>query len=419
MKNIILFEDVGWKNLRPLTWTRPACLLRCGANRLSEKAAAAFKAQEVYFHSRPVIEHWLAAEGMNVCSSGLPQEDVSLLLNGRALWPANIAEAISENQSETCYVQDGSLVAVRCSKQRLELIDWSLPLSIDEFSDLPQQTIHTNVMDYFWDLVYANPAEIVADIAASGKTAAREGVIHPGVDIVGDHALTCCENAVIDPCTFIDTRKGPVWLGENAKVMSHSMLQGPCVIGANSIVKSGGKIYEGVTCGEWCKLGGEIEQSILLSYSNKQHEGFLGHSYVGAWVNIAASSNTSDLRNDYAIISCTIDGERVSTGRQFVGSAFGDHTKTGIQAMMNTGAVIGAFCNLFGLGYSPREIPSFAWGGPVGWSEHRFDKALEAAARMMERRSHLLTPQLEDVYQTVYQQTRDERERIFHQEAVD
>ncbi|MDP8245541.1 MAG: putative sugar nucleotidyl transferase [Candidatus Hinthialibacter antarcticus] len=418
MNNIILFEDEGWKQLRPLTWTRPAYLLRCGVNLLSEKAAQAFHTKNVSYHARPALQNWLAAEGKPTCINGAPSH-AALLLNGRAVWCLSLAEQITQGDDDCCFVQDGVLVAVRCSAQRVSKIDWEQLISITDFSDLPQRKISATVIQYHWDLVYENPAEIVSDIAASGKSGAREGTIHPGVTIVGDHALTCRQDSEIDPCTFIDTRKGPVWLGEGAKVMSHSMLQGPCVIGTHSIVKSGGKIYSGTTCGEWCKLGGEVEQSILLSYSNKQHEGFLGHSYVGAWVNIAASSNTSDLRNDYANIMCIIDGERVSTGRQFVGAAFGDHTKTGIQAMINTGAVIGAFCNLFGLGYSPREIPSFAWGGPVGWSEHRFDKALEAASRMMERRSQSLTPELEKLYQSVYEQTRDERERIFHQQAED
>lgn len=417
MNNIILFEDEGWKHLRPLTWTRPAYLLRCGLNLLSEKAVDVFNADSVYYHARPVIQNWLSSCGFPTCND-LPKDQRVIALNGRLLWNIDLAETILQHKGDACFVHNGVLVAVRCSTQQLEGFNWSKLIALSDFAFLPQYKIKATILNYFWDLVYENPSEIVSDIAASGKSGARGGTIHPGVNIVGNHALTCCEESEIDPCVFIDTRKGPVWIGAGAKILSHSMIQGPCVIGAHSLVKSGGKIYRGTACGEHCKLGGEIEQSILLSYSNKQHEGFLGHSYVGSWVNIAASSNTSDLRNDYAPIVCVMDGQRIATNRQFVGAVFGDHTKTGIQAMINTGAVIGAFCNLFGLGYSPREIPSFAWGGPAGWSEHRFDKALESSARMMERRRHSLTPELDAIYQYVFENTQDERERVFHQEAV-
>ncbi|MBZ0258779.1 hypothetical protein K8I31_22130, partial [bacterium] len=286
MNNIILFEDEGWEQLRPLTWTRPAYLLRCGLNLLAEKAADVFSADNVYYHARPVIQTWLSSCGYSTCND-VPKNQTVIALNGRVLWNIDLAETILQQKGDGCFVHNGVLVAVRCSTKQLAGFDWSKLIALTDFTFLPQYKIKATVLNYFWDLVYENPSEIVSDIAASGKSGARGGTIHTGVSIVGDHALTCCEDSEIDPCVFIDARKGPVWIGAGAKIMSHSMVQGPCVIGAHSIVKSGGKIYSGTACGEHCKLGGEIEQSILLSYSNKQHEGFLGHSYIGSWVNIA------------------------------------------------------------------------------------------------------------------------------------
>jgi UDP-N-acetylglucosamine diphosphorylase/glucosamine-1-phosphate N-acetyltransferase len=154
-----------------------------------------------------------------------------------------------------------------------------------------------------------------------------------------------------------------------------------------------------------CKLGGEIEASIVQGFSNKQHDGFLGHSYLGSWVNLGAATDTSDLKNNYGDVRVTIAGRERSTGSQHVGSLIGDHTKTGIHTMLNTGTVVGAFANVFGGGFPPKEIPSFSWGGEGSWQEHRLENACRVAAVVMARRGMEATPVLDRLARRIFEAT--------------
>ena len=148
-------------------------------------------------------------------------------------------------------------------------------------------------------------------------------------------------------------KKARIYISKNAMIMPNAVIGGPAFVGENSVIKISAKIYENTTIGETCKVGGEVEESIIHAYSNKQHEGFIGHSYVGEWVNIGADSNNSDLKNDYGNVKVYNDGALVDTGSQFVGLIMGDHSKCGINSMFNTGTVVDVFCNLFGAGNPP------------------------------------------------------------------
>ncbi|MBI1389748.1 MAG: hypothetical protein GC154_15020 [bacterium] len=408
MPCILLFEDEGWRSLKPMTWTRPAYDLRCGIRLLWEKAARAFGPSEIYFHARETLAARQKEEKGEACVNTPPPHDF-ILLNGRVLWTKELAAAILADSRETAFVCQGRLAAARCKAGRGKEIAWDRPIELDALPPMPQEPLAARMVNYPWDLVYANPEEIVSDLSAVKHAGVRSEAVHPTVQFLGEHDVTIGTGAVIDPFVVLDARKGPISIGLGTKILPHCLLQGPCSIGPNCLLKASTHIYEGTSCGEYCKLGGEIENSILQSYSNKQHTGFLGHAYIGQWVNLAADTNNSDLRNDYGVVSCTVDGEKISTGKQFFGAAVGDHVKTGIQAMINTGSMIGPFCNLFGLGYPPREIPGFAWGGEKGWMEYRFDKAIETAQRMMARRNQTMTPALEAIYQQVFEATRDER----------
>jgi len=161
-----------------------------------------------------------------------------------------------------------------------------------------------------------------------------------------------------------------------------------------------------------CKVGGEVEASIIHAYSNKQHEGFIGHSYLGTWVNIGADTNNSDLKNDYGNVKVYIDGELIDSGSMFVGLTMGDHSKSGINLMFNTGTVVGVSCNIYGAGLPPKFIPSFSWGGAEdGFVTYRIDKAIEVAKRVMARRKVQFTEIDEKLFRKIFELTQDERER--------
>jgi UDP-N-acetylglucosamine diphosphorylase/glucosamine-1-phosphate N-acetyltransferase len=194
--------------------------------------------------------------------------------------------------------------------------------------------------------------------------------------------------------------------------MSQSVIQGPAYIGKNSIVKIGAKIYHETTVGEVCKVGGEIENAIFQSYSNKQHDGFLGHAYLGRWVNLGAATNNSDLKNNYAKISVKHNGRVVDTGLQFLGLIMGDHSKTAIGTLFNTGTIVGVSSNIFGAGFQPRAIPSFAWGGSEFIKEYKLEKALEVAEIVMSRRNKKLTDAMKTLFSDVFKFTEHERKRL-------
>jgi UDP-N-acetylglucosamine diphosphorylase/glucosamine-1-phosphate N-acetyltransferase len=191
--------------------------------------------------------------------------------------------------------------------------------------------------------------------------------------------------------------------------MANASLQGPVYVGAKSAIKMGAKIYEGTSIGEVCKVGGEVEETIIHSYSNKQHEGFLGHAYLGQWVNIGADSNNSDLKNNYGTVKVYVDGEMVDSGLMFVGLTMGDHAKCGINTMFNTGTVVGVMSNVFGSGYPEKFIPSFTWGGVEGMETYDIDKALEVARRVMARRKTALPAAQEKMLRQVFAMTASER----------
>lgn len=410
MYGIVVFEDKGWQGLRPLTWTRPSYLLRCGADLLIDKAERAFEGMPIGFSARLHLIDWLIEEYGDERVNPQTADDC-LYINGRVLWTSALAKAAAGGDQTNLFVQGETLLAFRGDASLFAELS-SAGFSTDSWPEREMISLNASLIEHPWDLVYLNPSEISSDIA-SRQTDVSTGDVHSQTAILGEHPVLVESDARVDPFTVLDARDGPILIQSSAHVMSHCLIEGPCAIGPHSKVKAGARVYSGTSCGEWCKIGGEIEQSVMQAFSNKQHEGFLGHACLGAWVNIAAATNNSDLRNDYGIVSCVIDGESVSTGKQFFGAAVGDHAKTGIEAMFNTGSLAGAFCNLFGIGYNPREIPCFSWGGYDGWVEYRFDKAIETADRMMQRRQRSMTPGLKSLYRSVFDQTGAARDRFF------
>jgi UDP-N-acetylglucosamine diphosphorylase/glucosamine-1-phosphate N-acetyltransferase len=208
-----------------------------------------------------------------------------------------------------------------------------------------------------------------------------------------------------------DTTRGPIVLDRDAVVTAFTRLEGPCAIGPRTQIH-GAKIRAGTTLGPDCRIGGEVECSIVQGHSNKYHDGFLGHAYVGEWVNLGAGTHNSDLRNDYGEIAVTVNGRLVRTGLTKVGCFLGDHTKTGLGALLNTGTNAGVFCNLLPGGLLPRYVPSFGrW-----WNDALTDGAdlsalLRTAAEVMRRRQVVFTAAHAELYRTLFEQTAAERRR--------
>jgi UDP-N-acetylglucosamine diphosphorylase/glucosamine-1-phosphate N-acetyltransferase len=208
-------------------------------------------------------------------------------------------------------------------------------------------------------------------------------------------------------CSVLNAENGPIYIGKNAEVMEGSMIRGPFALGEGATVKMGAKIYGPTTIGPYCKVGGEVNSSVMFGYSNKAHDGFMGHSVLGEWCNIGADTNTSNLKNNYEDVKLwsNTDQTFVETGQQFCGLIMGDHSKSGINVMFNTGTVVGICCNIFGSGYQRNYIPSFSQGGTAGLKPFLIGKAVDVARRVYERRGKVLDENDEAILRSAYEIT--------------
>ena len=236
------------------------------------------------------------------------------------------------------------------------------------------------VINYPWNLVANNGNEIISDfnlLTSENKGLKIRGKVYPGVHLLNEANIFIDEGAKIKPGVVLDAESGPIYIGKEAKIFPNAVIEGPAFIGNKTAIKIGAKIYENTSIGEVCKVGGEVEESIIHSYSNKQHDGFLGHAYLGMWVNLGADTNNSDLKNNYGSVKVIINGQQVDSGSMFVGLTMGDHSKSAINTMFNTGTVVGVSSNVFGSGFPPKYVPSFSWGGSDNLSTYNIDKALK------------------------------------------
>lgn len=405
---IILFEDEGFKNLFPLTHNRPVYDLRCGVLTLGEKVARYYPGTETAYHCRDYLTK-LVKQKKGSTKVNANYQDAALWVNGRVVWSKELAQSIPVVGNDEVFMYEDIVVAARLSGESMTWIEPAEIITPGIFKDLPKTQVNAKVLNYYWDIVYENKNQLPLDFHQFGCNGAKDGKIYEGAYLLEPDQITIAQGAKVKPCTVLDAEDGPIFIDEGVQVLPHAYIQGPCYIGKNSIIKTSAKIYEGTTIGEVCKIGGEVEESIFHSYTNKQHDGFIGHSYIGSWVNIGADSNNSDLKNDYGYVKCFVNSEPVSSGRQFLGLSMGDHSKSGINTTFNTGTIIGPCCNLFGPLFLPKYIPSFSWGGQHRLVEYRFDKCMEVAKRVMQRRNQELTLDEEEVLFKIFEMEAQQR----------
>lgn len=243
------------------------------------------------------------------------------------------------------------------------------------------------LLSFPWQLIEFSAPAIADDFARMPfRGQSEDSVVYPGVHIVDPEHVLIGEKAVIRSGVVLDATGGPIVIGDRAVIMPNASIVGPVSVGPDAIVKAGAKILEGTSIGAVCKVGGEVEETIFGAYSNKQHDGFIGNSYLGEWVNIGAASNNSDLKNNYSPVRMWCAGSVRETGRQFLGLLMGDHTKTGINTLFNTGTVVGFNCNIFSSEMPATFVPSFSWGHGGHMTPYDIEKAMNTAAVVMERR---------------------------------
>ncbi|HRP01180.1 MAG TPA: putative sugar nucleotidyl transferase [Candidatus Kapabacteria bacterium] len=245
--------------------------------------------------------------------------------------------------------------------------------------------------NFLWDTLAHVSKFISEDIKISKKHNLFYPAAYHNVNATDPNNIYLGDNVKIAPSVYLDSRKGPIVLGDNVEIMGLAGIIGPTYIGNNSLIKMGAKIYENNLIGEWCKVGGEVENTIIHAYSNKQHEGFLGHSYIGEWVNLGADTNNSDLKNTYSNIKMRLPHKTVNSGLLMLGLMCGDHSKSAINTQFNTGTVVGISSILFDSGFLLTTIPSFSYGGKNQAKKYTLDEAIETARIMMARRRKILS----------------------------
>ena len=416
---ICIFEDDHFTQFLPLVHFRPVYALRCGIFSLKEKILRAYPSANITIQCRKSLALCIKFRKPQFAVNEIPATEC-LFINGRVLADQNLAKKISlMAKQDIVYVFHDQVIAARVSGTNLERVRKNLlsPFSLSTFDGLPRIEIDIETVSYPWDLIQKNGTQIVKDFESIIKKAGKKqshirGKVHSGVHLLGKKNIIIENGAVIGPGSVIDAKAGPVYIGKNVKVFPQSTIIGPACILDGSSVKVGAQIYENTTIGPVCKVGGEIEGSIIHSYSNKQHAGFLGHSYLGSWVNLGAGTNNIDLKNNYSKVKVQVGTEQIDTGLSFVGLIMGDHSKSAISTTFNTGTVVGVCCNIFGVGFPPKYIPSFSWcGAREPFIVYNIEKAINLARLVMARRNIGLIDIEADLFREVFNSTVEERRR--------
>jgi UDP-N-acetylglucosamine diphosphorylase/glucosamine-1-phosphate N-acetyltransferase len=414
---ICIFEDIQYEYLEPLIFARPACDLVCGINTLREKILRGYPDFRYSLHVRQYLEPLIKEQNPGLDINKI-EDDECLFINGRSLVTKDFIEQIPALDGDCkVYKNKDTVVAARVKGEKLNYLKSRMTdlFSDTDFDGLQVINVDVKTVSFVWELIQAHPSEMTNDlIAISGnKPASAAGNIFPGAHIIEPDNITVAEGAVVKPGAVLDAQKGPIYISKNSVVYSNAVIEGPVFVGEGSLIKSCAYIYDNVSIGKICKVGGEVEHTLILPYTNKQHSGFIGHAYLGSWVNIGADTNCSDLKNNYGSVRMYINGEAVDTGCQFLGVVIGDHTKVAINTMFNTGTVIGFACNVFGAGFPPKNFPSFSWGGGHGSvTTYDLERCIETAKRAMQRRSYQMSGTEEIVFRKTFDLTKKVRRRL-------
>lgn len=408
--DICIFEDRNYLNLLPLVYMRPVYELRCGIDLLLDKIIRKYPGRGVILLCRDYLVNTVREKHKYKVNPSKYNQGTTLFLNGRLL----LNKAVAFDGKEEVVFSDSSILYARLKGDNSVIMTSENIISGEALRMLKlrvpcREAEDDNLLDYSWEFIKANAAQIeidFKDIAGKGRIL---GKVFEGVHLINKKDIFIGSGAIVKPGVVLDAERGPIYIGKGVKVLPNAVIEGPSYIGDNSTVKIGAKIYGGTSIGEVCKAGGEIEESIIHSYSNKQHEGFLGHAYIGQWCNIAADTNDSDLKNNYSNVRVYVNGKFIDTGEMFVGLTMGDHSKTGINSMFNTGTVVGINVNIFGAQLPPKFVPSFTWGASGAFVVYQTDKALKVAEKVMARRKVKLTKEQKELFRYLYKLTEKER----------
>ncbi len=382
--NYILFDGPARTALLPFTYTRPVADIRIGILTIREKwekylgSTTTTLTEEYLSDKYPMVE---LEENVMINASYLPNE--------------NLVEIISNLKPNQAVFKDDAVIAFFTNDSQEE-VDFDQYEIIDFTGDCL-------IVEHTWDIFAKNDAAIREDFALLTEGRSSQP-IPKSVNVISPSTIFVEEGAKMEFVT-LNASTGPIYIGKNTEIMEGSVIRGPFALCEEAQVKLATKVYGATTVGPHCRIGGEINNSVLFGYSNKGHDGFLGNSVLGEWCNIGADSNNSNLKNNYEEVKLwSFETESFAkTGLQFCGLMMGDHSKCGINTMFNTGTVVGVSANIFGSGFPRNFVPSFSWGGASGFVTYLTNKAFEVAKIVMDRRHVAFTDQDKAILEHVFE----------------
>lgn len=365
--NYILFDGPSRNNLLPFTFTRPVCDIRVGILTIREKWE-----RHLNTTTTTLTEEYLSEKFPMV------EMETNVMIHSAYLPTSKLIDLVKNLKLNQAIFKDEDVIAFFTTETQADF----------EFSTFEAIEYHDDLIriEFTWDIFTKNGDAIKADfeLLTEGRTSQS---IPTSNNVLGSSEIFIEEGAKLEFVT-LNASSGPIYIGRDAEVMEGAIIRGPFALCEHATVKMGAKIYGPTTVGPYSKVGGEVNNSVIFSHSNKGHDGYLGNSVLGEWCNLGADTNNSNLKNNYAEVRLwNYQTENFAkTGLQFCGLMMGDHSKCGINTMFNTGSVIGVSANIFGSGFPRNFIPSFSWGGNSGFSTYLTSKAFEVATIVMNRR---------------------------------
>ncbi len=396
MENLILFDNEIREQLLPLTFTRPVGELRVGILTIREK-----------------WERWLNLKASYITQDYLAEKypikitKNNYVINGSVLPSERLCRLVKQLDDNEALLHHDELIAARLDEEQFQRL-----IKDDEIQELAgfdlEGTPYLKI-NQLTDIFNINAQAIEEDFALLTKDRVSQPISNTN-RVLGAENIFIEEGATVEFAT-LNASKGPIYIGKNSEIMEGAMVRGPLALCENAMLKMGAKAYGGTTIGPYSKIGGEVNNIVVTGYSSKGHDGFLGNSVLGEWCNLGADTNSSNLKNNYTEVrlwNYTTETFK-KTGLQFCGLIMGDHSKCGINTMFNTGTVVGVFANIFGAGYPRNFIPSYAWGGPSGFTTYQTRKAFETAKAVMDRRKVAFDDSDQKILEKVFEFTKDHR----------
>ncbi len=386
MPQIVLFDGPSREDLLPLTFTRPVCHLRIGILTIKEKWQHHF-AGDILVHTQDYLTPLFGDD--------LP-ESSCLYVDGSVIPTPTFIHELHNLDEGQCIVSADQVIAFRGTSANL--------------TEKGRKGLDIKEIDAGLIVELNTPGDI---FSLNGLAMEQDIQLFQHLDAELDDSNTIFgEDLYMEPgakvyASIINTDTGPVYLGKNSEVMEGCIIRGPFALGEGATLKMGAKIYGPTTIGPHCKVGGEVSNSIIQGYSNKAHDGFLGNSIIGEWCNLGADTNTSNLKNNYSSVKVWNYRQQrfADTGKIFHGLVMGDHSKSSINTMFNTGTIVGVNANIFQGGFPPKFIPSFSWGANREGTEYELNKSFETARAVCARRDVEFGIEEEAMMRHIFEQT--------------